>query len=505
MQQTPQGNKDNHFSCRNAIHRVATTKFFAGFAIALLMGINVYAAQSQGNTPAYVPANSVSEIVEKGEYPLSQEVSATEFNSIVDTIRGIVNYFDGTNHFWGINKNPVAGVGLDLAGALQLGTTADVCDANFAGSLQFKDSHFVYCDGADWRPLDTADCSVCGGVDAFEYTCTDDGVDGAWTGGTEVCETVDYDNSGEIYYVYTDVVCATADPAPNDDYCGIVHLLCEALDTEYETRCIDGNIKWFDDCGKETGDFAGFCNNGCTNTVAVDGNGVAIPLPDGANSSVHPMHPQYTTNAACVGDEVGCDTGYNWADPYTNPNEPYYAGATGVYDSPRIPNHKFAGICNEHLACGSAELLTNDDMPPTDIPNHTGLELCEGTGTLSVENMTDGWQKPVATADWEWICSNEHGQVPCTAPHIDWKIKDWGSCLNGRKSREVFCWDSLNGSYAESDCLTAGAGDGYIGEQIMANAYLGDGLCYSSGAAGADAELPNRLCFYVKIFKCWIY
>jgi len=42
--------------------------------------------------------------------------------------------------------------------------------------------------------------------------------------------------------------------------------------------------------------------------------------------------------------------------------------------------------------------------------------------------------------------------------------------------------------------LTAGAGDGYIGEQIMANAYLGDGFCYSSGAAGADAELPNRLC-----------
>lgn len=159
------------------------------FVIALLVGITMVWATGGTNSVSEIPAKNAGD-----------GVSAQEFNSIVDTMRGIYNYFDGTNHFFGLNNAPTAGITLDLNGAMQLGNFAGFPATAVAGTLFFNttDSRFYYYNGSDWRPLDTADCSSCpSGETAYEYTCTDENGDstgsGVWNGGTVECNPANYD------------------------------------------------------------------------------------------------------------------------------------------------------------------------------------------------------------------------------------------------------------------------------------------------------------------------
>ncbi len=359
-------------------------------------------------------------------------VTPTEFNNITGTIRGIYNIISGRAHLWGINTEPRAGITLDLGGSLQLGVLKNpVCNKNKAGAMYFDEvnSHFWYCDGDGWRQLDAEDCDSCNGL---EYTCTDengDGTgDGVWTGGGTTCTTVDYDESGVTPYdsdlastsVQT-LVCASS--VPDDGVCQVRNnincltdpssCVCIPIDFAYETKCVDGNVWQFDDCGNPVGSGAlgrdplSTCTDGCVSSFT------GVQLPDGSEPLVHPMHPEYTAKGAytCTGlvcTQQPCDsyidskTGYamgcrHYDDPY--PNDSYTAG--------REPNIQIQAFCGEDVSCGSATDVIGDTAPSS--------SLCDA-GTVS--DVLDGWW--VDGINWQWSCDNGGDRVMCYSLHVEW-------------------------------------------------------------------------------------
>ena len=267
----------------------------------------------------------------------SPYVFADEFNTIVGALRGIWNGLTGTEHFFGINGESTDGVRLDVHGEVQLGNFAGFPSSPQAGEIFFNtsDTHFYYYDGTNWRQLDTPDCASCN--QAHEYTCVDDSNPnddrGTWTGGTTNCNSANYDLNYTYYFTASPppVVCAL-DSEIDDANCRKGgNAQCSPIVHHYETRCVDGKVKWVDDCGNDTGDVAVWCSNGAgchdvetsealpgrtgtcadaNNTpCAFDSECVAI-LGAGAtcNNKTHPMHPQYSTGVGFCCDSNNCYT-----------------------------------------------------------------------------------------------------------------------------------------------------------------------------------------------------
>ncbi len=97
----------------------------------------------------------------------------------------------------------------------------------------------------------------------------------------------------------------------------------------------------------------GFCcdSQRCYNTTCTKDADCSVMVGQGSWCDM--SNPQYTGDYTCADGEKGCGTGSGWTDPYDTDNYEY--NATDLfYDSPRSPNVKFAGICNDQ-GCGGAE------------------------------------------------------------------------------------------------------------------------------------------------------
>ncbi len=222
-------------------------------------------------------------------------VTATEFNTLTNTVRGIFNSFDGTSHRIGLNRVPSLNIDFDVNGDLRLGGTTEACNASAAGVIYFNDQNHKFwgCDGTNWVNLSYIGN---GGSGNYQYACL---ANGNWQSGA-ACASVDYDSSRT--YTQNDKVCAAAEPdpatcaatasarlfqctssgtwlnagtcnspnyvsgnyystnqtvcasaTPNDDDCtGGDAGTCTPTNANYEKKC-DGNIvKWYNNCGGDS-------------------------------------------------------------------------------------------------------------------------------------------------------------------------------------------------------------------------------------------------------------
>ncbi len=89
----------------------------------------------------------------------SDSVSHTEFNSLVQTTKGIYHSDNGTpdeytDDLFGLGvSSPVAS--LSLAGGLKVGQTSATCNTDIAGAMRYNASskRLEFCNGTSWETI----------------------------------------------------------------------------------------------------------------------------------------------------------------------------------------------------------------------------------------------------------------------------------------------------------------------------------------------------------------
>ena len=144
---------------------------FAGIGLSL-MGVIVYASGGMFNVDNIEVKSTANNATES-----QKKVTASEFNTVVNTVRGIFSQKNGANNYEvGLNTSPAGGVDLKVGGVLRIGENGIICDSNNKGVVKFStnDKHFWGCTGSNWKRLDYAECVTIDGVcdTNTEYACT---------------------------------------------------------------------------------------------------------------------------------------------------------------------------------------------------------------------------------------------------------------------------------------------------------------------------------------------
>ncbi len=260
------------------------------------------------------------------------------------------------------------------------------------------------------------------------YLC---GNDGKWTQTTGSCDA-NYSASGS--YTSGQTVCHTSTPPANkcaensnNDICSVVDIpgvtdIASGYDKDhYETRCYNGNVYWYDMCGKIKLSGMQACQNG-ENCVQMND----------ANKSLHNTddntHPEYGTRgngnkryfASCsTGEPVSaCGTAAGISTP-TAPGEmdPMQRNTEASVPSPELnPNaNNYQALVDEVISIIGSQSPTVERE-----------KLCKSG--YKVSYVYDGWNKNKDY--WYWYCRKEStNEIElCTAPHYEWRVSDWSGC-----------------------------------------------------------------------------
>lgn len=213
-------------------------------------------------------------------------VSALDFNTIIDTVKGIFTQVDpgsAEEYNIGLNADPVDGVDLNINGVLRMkpfdkkGLPA-VCEQETSGMMYFNDnnSHFWGCEGSTWKQLDVVECASVDGTcdNSVENTCTTGTLnDIADSGGNSLWECLGQNGGTD------DTSCSKPKPVLVNGTCGKSLNTCSSgnlndtadSSTDYLWECVgtDGGSTEscseakpvFYSCTKEDPKYAELCKN----------------------------------------------------------------------------------------------------------------------------------------------------------------------------------------------------------------------------------------------------
>ena len=161
-------------------------KFFAGFGLVLIT-LTVYAFSQISNV------HNIGDKDVNGTQESQKIVTASEFNSLVNTVRGINVNKNGSKYEMGLGTNPISGVDLTIGGMLKIDKESDSSKCNAVGTIFYnKDNkHFWGCQSIGNVPV-RLDVDECTSVNAVCGTTHNNCVSGTFKTGSDNATSTEY-------------------------------------------------------------------------------------------------------------------------------------------------------------------------------------------------------------------------------------------------------------------------------------------------------------------------